>query len=516
MAAPSYTTDLVDIALVNVVGGTTNWTAVGGGASGLAAETDFYIQGDGCISKAGWSASVRGMVFSAGAQTIAAGDAVFMWVYFWAPTALSNEAAGGLRIAIGNSTTAYKNFYVRGSDTYQFGGWVCIPVDPTLTADLTTGAPSGVWSFFGATANITGAVTKGNPLGIDAFRRGRAIQMVNGDLPNGYATFAGAATQDNNSGTNRWGLFQAVDGGYLQQGLFVMGLAGTAVDFRDSNRVINIANTKKVGSSFNAFEVRNAASRVDWTNVTITALGTTSRGDFITTNNAAVTKVGCVFTDMGTFGYLGAANISTTTYRRCNLVTQSSANFVSCTFEATNDATRAMLSNNPGAISGCIFTSGGTKHAIEITTAGTYSFSGNQFSGYGADGTTNAAVYNNSGGLVTLNIAGGGATPTVRNGAGASTTISNTKSVTLTGLRNNTEIRVYTSGTTAELAGIEDATAGTSDARTFTFALTAGTIVDIRIHNKTYEALAILAFTIPSTDSSIPVSQRFDRNYVNP
>ena len=37
----------------------------------------------------------------------------------------------------------------------------------------------------------------------------------------------------------------------------------------------------------------------------------------------------------------------------------------------------------------------------------------------GADGTTDAAIYNNSGGAITLNISGGGDTPTVRNGASA-------------------------------------------------------------------------------------------------
>lgn len=77
---------------------------------------------------------------------------------------------------------------------------------------------------------------------------------------------------------------------------------------------------------------------------------------------------------------------------------------------------------------------GGTGHAIMISTPGTYTFTGNTFTGYAAtDGSTgNEAIYNNSGGLVTLNLAGGGTTPSIRNGAGASTVVNNSVPVTVT------------------------------------------------------------------------------------
>lgn len=95
-------------------------------------------------------------------------------------------------------------------------------------------------------------------------------------------------------------------------------------------------------------------------------------------------------------------------------------------------ATAAVETADPSLISNCDFISGGSGHAIEITTPGTYVFSGNTFTGYGSAGTTDAAIYNNSGGAVTLNVTGGGDTPTVRNGAGASTTVNNNVTVTLT------------------------------------------------------------------------------------
>ena len=109
--------------------------------------------------------------------------------------------------------------------------------------------------------------------------------------------------------------------------------------------------------------------------------------------------------------------------------------------------------------------------------------------------------------------------PTVRNSAGSTTLISADVAVTLTGMKDNTEVRVFdnsTSNPQVELAGVENATDGTTDNRSFTFSLSAATIVDIVIVNVTYENQRIDAYTVPSSATSIPIQQRFDRNYNNP
>ena len=72
-----------------------------------------------------------------------------------------------------------------------------------------------------------------------------------------------------------------------------------------------------------------------------------------------------------------------------------------------------------------------TGHAIIITTPGTYAFTNLTFTGFGATGSNTAAVYNNSGGAVTINVSGG-TTPSVRNGAGSTTTVSAGVPVTVT------------------------------------------------------------------------------------
>ena len=80
--------------------------------------------------------------------------------------------------------------------------------------------------------------------------------------------------------------------------------------------------------------------------------------------------------------------------------------------------------------------------------------------------------------------------------------------LTLTGLQTNTEVRVYGAGTTTELAGVENSST------TFTTTLEASS-VDIVVHALGYEYQKIEGADT-SADLTLPIQQRFDRNYRNP
>jgi len=115
----------------------------------------------------------------------------------------------------------------------------------------------------------------------------------------------------------------------------------------------------------------------------------------------------------------------------------------------------ALITSNPTNVTNNVFESGGSGHAIELTAIGSFNFSGNTFTGYGADGTTDAEIYNNSGGLITLNLPAGSLSPTVRNGVGASTVISvisAKQKVTLTGGLANSRVQIYDLTSDTELA----------------------------------------------------------------
>lgn len=519
MAAPSYTHDLTDLIADS---DTTAWTELAGATAGGApdeVDTESALQGTNSCSQITNSTSLCSLIRILGASvTLSAGNVFLVWHGHGVATALNTYANGGLRLAVATDINNFKAWAIGGSDVapFPYAKWVNNPIDPTVAADYTTGTPpTGGTNIFGVGSMclLTQAVARGQPHIVDIIRYGRAeARFANGDLANGFATFSGFATL-NDAQTARWGLIQETTGGYLWKGLMTLGFSA-AVDFRDSNKTIFVQDCRKVTSTFNKIEIRQATSRVDWTGISFVCLSPStnaSKGSLEVIDNADVNLDTCSFTDMGTFVFLSNGQINDSIFRRCQLVTQGGAAFDNCIFDSTTDATKAVLSNNPANITNCQFISSGTKHALELNTAGTYSFVGNTFSGYGANGTTDAAIYNNSGGAITLNITNGD-TPTVRNGAGATTTIVSSITVTLTGLKNPSEVRVFEAGTTTEVAGTgaEDVTDGDH-----TFSLSSGQAVDIVILALGYQNMRILNYS-SAISATIPISQILDRQYENP
>ena len=114
---------------------------------------------------------------------------------------------------------------------------------------------------------------------------------------------------------------------------------------------------------------------------------------------------------------------------------------------------------------------------------------------YTGDITTTGTITLQNGGLIV-----GTATDSV-----GTTTIT---TLTLTGLQTNSEVRVFNAGTTTELAGVENS--GT----TFTANISVSS-VDIVIHSIGYEYQKIEGANT-SSNLTLPIQQRFDRNYRNP
>lgn len=163
---------------------------------------------------------------------------------------------------------------------------------------------------------------------------------------------------------------------------------------------------------------------------------------------------------------------------------------------------------DPSSISDCTMVSGGSGHAITITATGTFTLSGIALSGYGADDSTDAAIYNNSGGAVTINVSGGGSTPTVRNGAGASTTVVSGATLTITGIVAGSDVVILEAGTTTVIE-TGDAISGTAYAYSYATTQT----IDIGVLKAGYVPFYIRNYTLSSSDASLPVAQMADRNY---
>ena len=414
MAAPTYATDLSDITTAETI---TGWSALGGGQSGLNDETDYYIQGTQCVSKNGFTASTRGQLFNAGTTTITSGDCVFIWIKQNNRNLMNTVANGGTQVCMGSGTAAFDRFYVDGNDSdgSALAGWRTYCVDPTATPSATTGSP-GAYTYFGTQWNIQGSGSlKGAPNGIDAIRHGRELTCVDGDVGNGYATFDGAATFDSAT-TRAWGLLTPIAGGYQFHGAFVMGTTGTSVDFRDSNRSIIILEDEFVPSGFNEFEIRNASSNVEWTNILFTALGTTSPGIF-TLNVGTFTADACQFTGVSTTTFSSTSTATNCIWNKCDQVTAPGADLTGSQIIAYNGVANTSslvwdANLDPdGELDDMVFDSTDSPnavHAIEFgnTVPTNMTLRGCTFTGFNAANTQNDSTFHfkDTGGTITLNL----------------------------------------------------------------------------------------------------------------
>lgn len=170
-----------------------------------------------------------------------------------------------------------------------------------------------------------------------------------------------------------------------------------------------------------------------------------------------------------------------------SLTSNASTTYDGCTFGVDTTSAGNYLTSvtDPSIFSDCNFQgTSSAGHAFRITSPGTYSFSGNTFTGFGADGTTSAAIYNDSGGAVTVNITGGGNTPTYRNGASASTTINNAVTLKITVkdeagfIIQNARTAIYRNSDDAELMNELTNASGVAEA---SFNYTSDTDVYIRV-----------------------------------
>lgn len=187
------------------------------------------------------------------------------------------------------------------------------------------------------------------------------------------------------------------------------------------------ANTFALASSF--------ANSLAGTNVSLTAQSgeihsfartPDTRPDLTFTGTAGTSTVSsCSLTSLRNIALQTNVSVSDTNIITCQSLTMNGGTLTDCAISSpTLWAGEPFITTaNMSAINGCTFTGGSELgHAVELTANGTYSSTDNTFSGYGADDSDTAAIYNNSGGAITLNITGG-TTPTVRNGAGSSTTL---------------------------------------------------------------------------------------------
>lgn len=497
----TYSTDLTT--LTTAESGTwTEFDSPYNGAGSPAADGENFIQGTDCYSQTTGKANglVISIVFDYGSgYTFATDEVVIAWCFYAVGVNLETYANGGWRFGIGSAITTVDFYDIGGSDYGRnpYGGWVNIVIDPTVTADYTLGGGNGgTYRYFGSVPYTINEITKGTPSAVDAIRAGRGEISVIGtggsfsELAsyndwNSTATPPGTTSTVLDSGYHRLGLFQDQGGTYLWKGLLSLGTTASSVTFTDSNETIIIDDSAKTYLAFNKVEINNASSTIDLTNITFISTGTVAPGTFEMVANATVDLAGCTFNDMGTFDFLSNATIGST-FNSCGLITQGGATFTGSVVN-NGTASASILADDVGLITNCDFTSDGSNHAIELTTAhaaGSYNLTNLTYTGYTAASTGNEAIYNNSGGAVTLSVSGGDS-PSIRDGTGASTSIQNFVTVRVEGVSEGAAVTVLANETVGTLTigdvilqGLADST-GALQITTLNYEAAFGTGLDV-------------------------------------
>lgn len=528
MAAGNYQVDLTTASLAEAVTGFSDINIAGGGGGGaLSLEVDFAIQGSFAINRAITGTRTRGVFYDLGAATaLGADDHVFIWTLSATPGITATKAAGGIQVLIGSTTANYNQYYTNGSDTLPQGGIQNYAIHTSSAASSTGGTGLvGNPQYLGAAIAIT-ATAKGDNFACDAIRYGTGYYIVDGDVANPI-TFAEAAA-DNDTNANRWGVFTAVPGGFALKGRFNVGqtTAGTPTQayIDDSNTAIAFTDTEYSLSDFTQINFDHPLTFVSLTNVSFTAVGTNNPGQFnVLDAQTTASFQSLVFNNTGQTQFNGNTIVSSSTWNTCGYVIQSGSSMTTSTFNGTSTGISQVLSDDPSLINNCTWNGTGAHNGITVTQPGTYNFTGNTFTGFGTILSSRELRFDPPGGTgdLTINILGGGTNLRVNNLSSGTVTINNNIQVTLTGMKDFTEVRVLdvtTPSNPIELAGIENvvsASVGAND-NDFAFSQPAGTIVDIAIHALNFEYQRISNFEVPTAATEIPIQQRLDRNYSNP
>lgn len=450
------------------------------------------------------------------------------------PGLLDLFSVPGIRLELGSDASNYYFFNLHGSDTYPaLASWLIVPIDPNIVAhrDGTVGTPVLTTARYYADRYDQTGVSQGTNQALDAVDIGAGLTLTGGDGADTDGVFQDFIDEDEGTIGNRWGYVSTKEGIVFIFGMLNIGTSLATV-FQDTAITITFPDGLfAAGFSGITVDLASATTDVDWTDCNFFGKGTEAGED----TRPVITVVGtagvfdadnCVFDIFATITLTSGSTLLNCTISNAEALIQSGATLdgVKISGATTADDVSFLTSDDPGLISNCEFTfSDG--HAIEIAPVGagpfTFTMDANVFTSYGADASTDAALLikpPTTSADITINITNG-VTPTFKEDPGytGTFTLNNNVTVTFTGMLDNTEVRVYKTSDDTEIAGIENATDGSPDDRSFAWNAAAGLDVYYIIHNVADgETIREEGFIVPSTASSIPISQKVERNFSNP
>ena len=420
-----------------------------------------------------------------------------LWFAYAAPGAIATKANGGIRLHVVTSTgTLY--WYLGGSDTYG-GGWTMLTVDTSRTPDSGSGNLANVTAV-GFTLNLVSAPRNATNTWFDYLVHGNGM-TITGGTSGDPIRLADIYAADNSAG---YGAVQRLNGVYFASTNLVIG--GTTTTYFDDENQILVFEDQPVHSDLYKLEPQGSGTTTfNLRNSVIKSASTNTRFDLLL-NNAnlnALEFTGNSVVNADAVRFKSGQSVTGCVFQSCNQIQTVGASFEDNTVRGSTDTNGALLWPDGSSVKDCAFV--GNSRAIEINTTGDKDFVGITFESNTFD------INNTSGSTRIINVSGGGTASGVTY-TGSAISVQSAATLTLTGVQDGSEVRIYEAGTINEVYGIESKSSGVDPA----YSYTTPQPVDIVVHSIAYQYWRLNNYSLPAGDASLPVAQVPDRNYLNP
>jgi len=418
-------------------------------------------------------------------HTITAADLQDELVYVWilANGTMDTVVNGGMAAILGDGTDEI-GFHLAGSDASGFRheegpvGWQCLLLDTTALpfANTALAGSSGALDLGNVTQIGAMYKTVSKALGgaqncfTDIIRYGANGVIITDGTSSDPATFNEFAATDRSTNTGTaYGIVRELGSGlYGCQGPITFGDSLSNTYFESLSETFsfedrNIANNRyffRVVSNSTAntttFKLGNKVGATGGSDGTSLIVPATVGASFDATdgNVDQVLIYGSTFS-----GWEGGLTFSTntdptaeifaTTFAGCGQIDPGVAQFKNNAIVNSVNFDGAVLLDADGSNNWAdlAFTSSSNGYGIRITAEGTYDFTSISFTNFGPDNNANAAVFNATGGNVTINVLGTGDTPTVNNSPGSNTAINNAVTLRIEGVTEGSACKIVANET---------------------------------------------------------------------
>ena len=491
--------------LIDVCTTAANWTG-----STPAAVTDFPKEGTTCI---GFTMKTSGTndSYLSGTWNLAGKH-----LHLWFMTAALKEMSS-VQISLYDGTNT--GYYTILTTTTYPGGWFNAVINCDMTPSSGTQPTLTTITRIGIRMTLSIAAKNQQNTWVDHVYTGTGLQISS----DATFTLADILSWDENT-TNGMGMIRRIGGVYYLVGSLVFGVATgtTACTFADTGQAI-VFEDRPVSTTLYKIEVLdNGTGTTSFTlgakSGTVGISGCLIRPQSLTQtakydlvfNNTNVDRVmlyGCTFLDADSTTlpanatYVEVLNCS---FESCGTVECNTAIVKYCNFISANDIGAKLTSASHNFTYNNIIA---CHRGVEVTISSTnFPFNNCTWTGCSHDiyytaASGNIDIYCTSSNASTSDITGTG-----------TVTFHNSVTLTLTGLIDDSEIRIYSHGTTTELDGVEECDATFA----FVYEYAASTYVDIVVHCTTYEYYRVENYLLQNTSTSLPIMQKLDRVYSNP